>query len=625
VTSRSPLYVTWEHLLRVPPLALPHAYTPATCLDRLVEVPSVALLLQRARAAGTNIAVTTESAAPLVELVRRSDGLPLAIELLAERLAMLTPAEVLERSATDWADEVSILRDLPSRHQSLRAALEWSYALLNPREQAVFRQLAVFVGSWTLDGAVAVAADPTDSPEVVSAVLRALIDAGLIVATKGRETRYRFLETTRRYASRLSSNALHEVSARHRWRAYVLDLVRGAERAFQTGDQASRRDWVARLSGYWPDLRALMQQCFEEALYDTAVEVVLNLWRFWRIQGSGAEALTWLSSALAQSDIPTRLRIRALILAGELTGRYGDCRRARELLNEGIRLAREHADREHEAIAVTERAGVAIREGDPAGALDDYDNALAISRTTAQDTFVGAVLAAYVQHAARVDTGRGDGVMSQALSVADKSPDLDSRALILFARAELAARSGQPELAITALEPALSFALSVGSARLLSRLVEAVTVWPLFHTNPSFAAEVLGAVGALREKLGLPPMDDEPEWLSAVRYLEGKLGHGCFRASFESGTGRTEQELIAAVCAFVRNAHADAATRDATLSEREQEVLRLVAEGKTSKQIGLDLAIAERTVKAHVTNILNKLGVMTRAQALAVAVRQGLI
>jgi predicted ATPase/DNA-binding CsgD family transcriptional regulator len=234
-TSREPLRLRWEHQVRVPPLEVPDAGRDIA--RDAADVPAaVALFVERARAADASFALTHDNAEAVADLVRRLDGLPLAIEVVAAWSQLLTPAQLLV-----WLEQPTLasweMWDVPERHRSLHATIDWSYAQLSPREQALFRSLAVFAGGWTLEAAMAVA-DGVEhhAPLVVGklavlADLASLVDKSLIQreARLRPQPRYRLLEPLRMYATELLASSGQEPDVRRRHALYYVSLAQQAE------------------------------------------------------------------------------------------------------------------------------------------------------------------------------------------------------------------------------------------------------------------------------------------------------------------------------------------------------------------------------------------------------------
>lgn len=257
-TSREPLAVSGEHVLNIPPLSVPGSGTVTAAA--VLEHSSVQLFVARASSALGCYRLTDAEAATIAEICRHLDGLPLSIELAAARLRMMSSTELQER----LGDCLNVLtngrRTVLPRHRSLRATIDWSYALLPPPEQILFRRLSVFVGSFCLDAAVPVASGGTIQSKDVVDLLGRLVDKSLVVTVPNvRKTRYRLLETTRTFALErlIESNESRTMS--HRLCVYMAHLFERAEHAWLTTPTS---EWLAGLEPELDNLRAVLEWAF---------------------------------------------------------------------------------------------------------------------------------------------------------------------------------------------------------------------------------------------------------------------------------------------------------------------------------------------------------------------------
>jgi predicted ATPase/transcriptional regulator with XRE-family HTH domain len=276
-TSRAALRVRWEQELPVPPLALPDLQPPPDP-ETLAEAPSVALFVDRARAVCPGFHIGADNARAVAELCVRLDGLPLAIELAAARSRLLPPLALLER----LQERVDVLatdaRDQPSRHRTLREAIDWSHDLLSPKERALFRRLAVFVGGWTLEAAEAVCAGDEIAHDEVLDLSSQLLGHSLIVAEvgTGERPRYRFLETIRRYAQErlLESGERPALGRQHA--AHFLAIADEAAPELCGPGAAS---WLARLDCERDNLRAALHWSLEGGATQQGARLGGVLWQ----------------------------------------------------------------------------------------------------------------------------------------------------------------------------------------------------------------------------------------------------------------------------------------------------------------------------------------------------------
>jgi predicted ATPase len=404
VTSRTVLGVSGEQVFAVPPLALPDQARPLP-LARLRASPAVRLFVDRARAASAGFELRRDNAEAVVELCRRLDGLPLAIELAAARVRLLAPAELLARLDSALG-ALSLLsagpRDLPDRQRTLRSAIAWSHEQLRPRERALFRRLAVCVGGCTLAAAEAVAG--VLPPGGSGGAAETLDAAGLLVdgsllgrdVAAGGETRLSMLETVREYAlERLEAEGEAE-DARGRHADHYLEF------AATTPSDAEGFDRLEREHG---NLRAALRWLVQRRETDRAVRLGATLWGFWAVRGHLAEGRAALEAVLAlPGSEPTADRAFVLHGAGRLALNQGDHAAAHACYERSLEMFRAVGDGHRTAELLTALGNVARERGDHAGARSLFGQALALAREHGHVRHVGDVLA----HLGLLDAQEGD-------------------------------------------------------------------------------------------------------------------------------------------------------------------------------------------------------------------------
>ncbi|MDQ3946361.1 MAG: LuxR family transcriptional regulator, partial [Actinomycetota bacterium] len=292
-TSREPLGIPGETTWRVPPLALPAKSCPSTP-ESLSAYDAVALFVERAQQARPNFVVTNDNAAAVAEICARLDGIPLAIELAAARVRVLSP----EGIRTGLDDRFRLLtggskRDM-ARHQTLAASVEWSHDLLNEAERTVLRRLSVFAGGFTLDAAEAVCAGQGIERLVVLDLLTGLVDKSLVVADDDRAgVRYRLLETIRQFAGARLEDSGEAAPVRDAHRIFQLTLAAEAEERFLADD-----DLVLRLEAEHDNLRAALGWALTGQQFDDAIRILVALSHLWFSRGLLREALVWFDRVL---------------------------------------------------------------------------------------------------------------------------------------------------------------------------------------------------------------------------------------------------------------------------------------------------------------------------------------
>ncbi len=390
VTSREPLRVSGEQVYAVPPLAVPpeHRLDPVPAESLAYE--AIQLFVERARAARADFHLTEASAATVGEICRRLDGLPLAIELAAARTRTLPPAELLVRLGNRLTVLTGGARDLPSRHQTLRAAIDWSYQLLAENERRLLQRVAVFSGGWTIDAAESVCADqPFESggPEStiersnVLELLAGLVDRSLVVADEqDGAARYRLLETIREYSSTLLAEADESDVIARRHAEFYAALAEEAETKL-LGPEAPR--WLDRLSREHDNFRAVMRWCGDRRAVEPGLRLAGALYMFWYFRSQWSESHSALAQLLALPEAAgdTPLRARALFTAGWLAIDQGENEEARRLCQESFAIGRKIDDTRCVARALVVMGLTHHYHGDNAGARPPLQEALALGRS----------------------------------------------------------------------------------------------------------------------------------------------------------------------------------------------------------------------------------------------------
>ncbi|MFZ0886108.1 MAG: protein kinase [Candidatus Acidiferrales bacterium] len=364
VTSRAALHVYGEHEFPVPPLALPEAHTmPAP--EALGRFPAVALFVQRAAAVKPDFELNRENATAVVEICARLDGLPLAIELAAARVKVLSPAALRARLASRLQLLTGGARDLPQRQQTLRGAIDWSYDLLSAAEQKLFRRLAVFVGGCTLEGVEAVCDTKGDLDLDLLDGTESLVDKSLLqrVEQANGESRFVMLETIREYALEKLEASGEDRLTRRAHAAYCLVLAE-EEATEQSG--AERATWVERFALEHDNFRAALGWLIETGDAEWGLRLGTALFRFWEGREYFAEGRDSLEKLLKipAAAAPSRARGRALFSAGVLASEQGDYAAADILMGGGLEVARKLEDKQGVAVSLNAMAVNARDRGD---------------------------------------------------------------------------------------------------------------------------------------------------------------------------------------------------------------------------------------------------------------------
>jgi len=411
VTSRAALHLYGEHEFLVPPLGLPDPLCVPPVED-LPRYPAVALFVQRAVAAKPDFELNRENAAAVAEICARLDGLPLAIELAAARVKVLSPASLLTRLASRLQLLTGGARDLPQRQQTLRAAMDWSYDLLNPAEQKLFRRLSVFVGGCNLEGVEAVCDTKGDLDLDLLDGMGSMVDKSLVlqVPATGGEARFSMLETIREYAREKLEVSGEEAATKRAHAAYCLVLAEEAP-AEQTGTQSAGQ--MGHFVAEHGNFRAALEWLTDTGDAEWGLRLGAALFRFWETREYLTEGRTRLGKLLKlpRAAAPTKFRARALFAAGVLAGAQGDYAAADELVGESLEIARQLHDGQGVAVSLNALAVLAQDRGDIAAAHALFEESLAVWRELGDSKDVARALS----NLANVSTMEGDHAHASSL------------------------------------------------------------------------------------------------------------------------------------------------------------------------------------------------------------------
>ncbi len=628
VTSREPLKVGAEREYPVPPLATPDPSEPPPAMQA-GESAAVRLFAERARAVAPDFALTPENAPTVAEVCRRVDGLPLAIELAAARVKVLPPAAMLARLERRLPLLAGARRDVPQRQRTMRDAIAWSHDLLSPEEQVLFRRLAVFVGGFALEAAEAVAGNA--GIDVLEGVV-SLVDKSLVQTAEGPgvEGRFSMLETVREFGlERLEASGEAEaVCAGHA--RFFADLAKAIAPYLPWRSDPDAA--VTRLDAEQDNLRAALAWTAERAELATFVELATSLESYWVRRGRLVEGRAWLDRALGQCEAaPVPLRA-AVVRAGAWIARHqADLGRAEALGEEALALARELGDALGVAHALTVLGFVAEDRGEVARATALFEEALAVGRRLGRPSWP----AWSMRNLGRVALLGGDLEVAErwlegALALFRQEDHRFGVAYVLSELAEVSLGRG-----------GLGRAAALWCERLgliwddygFCWSLEGLAAIAVAHEEAERAARLLGAAETLRARLGVVHAPSRlPRYEQTVAATRATLSEAALAAAWDEGRRLSPEaaraEAIQAATSAVPGATERGAAQrvaDHGLTPRETEVLRLLVEGRSDREIGDALFISHRTVMRHVTGILAKLGVDNRTAATNLAVRQGLV
>jgi predicted ATPase/class 3 adenylate cyclase len=577
-TSRIPLRLYGEQEYPVPPLALPDPGVLPP-LEILTQYEAVRLFVERARTVKPDFTVTNESAPAVAEICARLDGLPLAIELAAARVRLLPPQKMLQRLGNRMKLLKGGARDLPTRQQTLRGAIDWSHDLLE-EEKILFRRLSVFAGGRTLE-AIEEICDPEGALDALEG-LESLLEKSLLRQEEGPggEPRFVMLETIHEYAREKlqASGEAEEIKRLHA--EYFLALAKEAEPELVGPDQV---EWMDRLATEHDNMRAALSWALGKGRIETALQLGSALEWFWKVRGHFVEGGRWLEKTLsADEGVPDLVRAMALCSAGYLAHVQGDIGRSRKLVEESLELYRKLGDEEGTARSL-QYLGWTTLEDDTERARRLLEESLDINRRVGNKRELAMVLHALATMT--VDAGeqeRGKALFEESEALYRESGDIQGLSGSLGVQGWAALLEGDTgrarKLAVEGLELSREIrdkdmeswqqstlglvALEEGdTGRAWMLLVESLEVFLEIESRPGVidslgdvgargeplrAARLWGAAEALREVTGYTmSVGDARLYEPYITAARSELGETAFRAAWEEGRAMTEEQAIA--------------------------------------------------------------------------------
>ena len=680
-TSREALGLGGELTYRVPSLTLPDPRRlPAA--SRLLDYEAIRLFADRAAFSDPRFEIMSNNAAAVAQICARLDGMPLALELAAARVKVLAVEQIAKRLDDRFQLLTGGSRAALPRHQTLRAALDWSYGLLSDAEQLMLGRVSTFAGGWTLDAAEAVCAGDGVEAYRVLDVLTQLVDKSLVqMEASGGEARYRLFETVRQYGQdRLRESDAEERFIR-RHRDFFLDFAEIASPHLTGPDSTA---WLNALDREHDNLRAAYARSRDTGDVAGAARLEIALERFFMNRGYHKEGWEWFGELLARAgELPALLGAHLRATGASLAfsvGRYGDgaalggealasvrslsdtrdvarCSyrlgivtmamgdhaQAAEYLEESMRLYRDLGDDVLYAEALRHRGHIESRRG-------DYPRATAML----EDAFIrlrnGGYRrgAAYAQrHLALVklyehDFAGAAALLNAAFVEFEELGDREGMAYTLSAWGSVWRRQGDLERAAASYREGLVRAREVG---LNWGIVECLYGLGAVHAarkRPADGARLFGAAVKLCEAISLAlPQAEQIEYDGVAAAMRRALGEKAYTAAVAEGRALPLDRAVEQALASVQDAQAattwpaaamvervpgraPGARQRPLLTSREREVAALVAQGLTNREIASRLVITEKTVDAHVQHILNKLGAHSRTQIALWAAEQGM-
>ncbi|HLJ66098.1 MAG TPA: tetratricopeptide repeat protein [Chloroflexota bacterium] len=547
VTSRIPLHLTREHEYPVPPLPVPDPrHLPE--LNELRQYDAVALFIERARAVKPDFAVTSENAPAVAEICAQLDGLPLALELAAARIKLFPPEALLRRLRSRLTLLTGGARDKPARHQTMRAAIEWSYSLLPAAEQTLFARLSTFVGGCTLEAVEAVC-NPDGNLDTLGGVT-GLVDKSLLRQDGAAEPRFLMLETVREFATARLTERGEDTRLRIAHAEYFTTLAEAAEPEVIRGPQQA--GWLRRLEREHDNLRAAFTWA-QQSESDMELRLAVALLWFWSVHGQYTEGRVWLEAAATAGEERQEnaiLRAKALTAAGVLATEQGDNQRGKELLERALPLHREFEDHRWTWLAVLYLAGIAASHGEYERAEELFNGILAHSREQGNTRGMGIVLTNMgLMVAFRGEYDRAQELLDEALALR-RALGEGQRYGVAFALDKLgfvALRQGDHQRAKVLYDEALGITRDLGERRTTAAELVGLAAVAAFEYEHERAARLLGAADTIWRDSAVAALEPyEREMVEhASQSARIALGDSVFQAAWEQGRAMSRDDALA--------------------------------------------------------------------------------
>jgi non-specific serine/threonine protein kinase len=608
-TSRQPMNVPGEHCYPVPPLPVPRPEDGGSGRGDAVE-----LFAQRATAASPGFAVTAGNRDDVIRLCRRLDGIPLAIELAAVQLRTLTLSQLGGRLEHRLGPLAGDRRAVPPHQQTLSATTRWSYDLCSPAEQRLWARLSVFAGSFDIPAAEAVCAGGPLAAEDVLPTLIGLVDKSVVLRSEDDGTRYWLLDTIREFGVGRCDHEEAE-AARDRHIAYFRALAGDFGAHAKDDDQLPR---YRRLRREHPDLRAALGYALSGPGREReAARLAADLRAYWEISGLLREGTYWLTKLLARFEDPCAERAWLLLTRGVLATLQGDLALAVADLELSISLAQEHRESRACALGHAYLCLALTFSGRHAEAA--ASGAVAAERLEALGHFAGLVSLDIHLGYLHLLSGEFDLAIErcdQGLGRLGASQERWARGYLLVIKAMTLFFQGQDEASAAAARSALVKKHELGDTVGTAYCLEALGMLSVRQQRAERTAWLFGAADVLWDmagtRLGGTAIMEELHQ-QAVKAAQDALGEGRYAALFRGGAAQPLDRIVGLAAADDDELPA-APDLPGPLTEREREIAALVAEGMSNRDIARQLAIAKRTVDAHLGHIFAKLGISSRVR-----------
>jgi predicted ATPase/DNA-binding XRE family transcriptional regulator len=594
VTSREVLHIRGEHELPLPTLDLPKLHQHLD-VDEVAQHSAIELFVARAQAIKSSFQLNRSNVAAVASICARLDGLPLALELVAARIKLLSPQSLAERLTERLPLLTGGARDLPERHQTLRNAIEWSYNLLTPEEQQLFAELSIFVGGCSLEALEAVC--QSGSHQLLD-LLGSLVNKSLVrqVELPDGDIRFFMLETIREYGWSHASMSEELENLIGRYTSYYLDLAEEAEPQLTGPEQDF---WFDRLESEHDNLRSALALQLDRKQGSEAARMAAALWRFWYVRNHLSEGRQWFSRILqaGENEIEAGALARALIGNGVLAWMQSDYTNARSAFEASLPLLQQVNDQQGTANALNNLGGIASEQGDYSHASQLYEESLVLRRQLGDQRGIANALnnlaivaieqgdysqarqlheeslvlrrqlsdqwgiAHSLNNLAMVAIEQGDyptaqQLQEEALQLARELGDQRGVATSLSNLGEITLLLGDLERPASFFSESIALFEQLSDQRGIAECLERVSVLAVQGQHWQQALRFYGAAQALRETIGVPlTPTDRARYEPIIAAAESQLDPQLAQTARNEGRSLALEELVAAIKRLSPPAH----------------------------------------------------------------------
>ncbi|QYB07399.1 protein kinase [Rhodococcus sp. USK10] len=616
-TSREILDISGEASFRVPPLTVPGTGHEPT-LRGMPQYDAITLFADRAVAAVPDFELTEDNQSAVAEICQELDGLPLPIELAAARLRAMSVDQVRERLSGKYDVLSRGSRDAPTRQQTLRFCIDWSYELCTPAEQLVWTRLAVFAGSFELDAAEWVCREDLPATDFLD-VITSLVDKSILIReTVDSVVRFRLISTLRDYGLEKLSATDDYMTLSCRHRDWYRQLASGAESDWISSRQLA---WISRLNRERPNLRRAMEFSLSESAEPAmALQIATALFLFWSSGGLFNEGRYWFDRILSdQSGEPTSERIKALYADSVLAEVQGDLPAGTALVEEGHAVAAQLADPLAHALIAHAEGLSALFGGELARACTLLEDALHVFGEQAPLSLqVGASYVLGWAYGMRGDNDRAIEYFFLVRSITEPRGEVVNRSYALWAMGVAEWRREASDTAVELLSRSLQLARAVPDPLTGATCLEALA-WVAGGRKPERAVTLMAAAENLVQSVGSSTVifpDLRRHHDDCVHRSREVLGDRRYESAWKTGASMSFDSALAYALGTSAPKRSETGQEE-VLTKRERQVADLVAQGMTNKEIAAQLVISQRTAQGHVEHVLAKLGFNSRAQIAA--------